>query len=77
MGLIGSLCGCVSGPDRNGQEAETRSRTGVVGRLFAEQAGAQNMKRRLVGTRCAAQEQAKGKHVNGAAVRAICREASA
>lgn len=35
--------GRVSGPDRNAEEAETRSRAGMVCRFFAIEAGAKNM----------------------------------
>ena len=70
-------CGLVSGPERNAEEAETRRRSGMVGRLFAKEARAQNMNGRLPGTRCAAEQQAKRKHVNRMAARSIHRDARA
>ena len=83
-GPVGLSGGCLSvlrregvgGPERNAEEAETRRRTGKVGRFLARAARAKNVNGRLPGTRCAAEEQAKWKDMHRMAARSIHRDAA-
>jgi hypothetical protein len=65
----------VSAPDWNPEQAETRLRAGMFGRFLAEETRAQNMSRRLPGTRCATKKQAKRKDLNRMVSLTIRRDA--